>query len=258
MVRVSSNLIDSNSVIMNAKNTLAVFSALFLVAPVASAAVIVEMQFGTLPSEQGWIFDPVGNHATVSESTAFTATPNSLVQTTVGLAMEPTTPGALSYNYFTEPELEVHDVITIFFTTAVTAHEQSRQDFSYAGHRFEVIHNGRSANIGIKPNELFANGTYFTPTGFDGSIQNNYQVTLDTSDNTYRFYWNGDLVNNGVAATNAGAAGFRLFDGTGTANANAELTQFVAVTGTVIPEISVSMLASLAAIGLICRRVRNR
>ena len=229
-----------------------------LAASTAHAVVIEELEFDSLPTAQGWTLNKSGPHADDAETTIFTATGTSLTQTTVGLGMGSSTPGEATYQYTIPAEFDGADVISLFFTTAVTGHEQTRQDFSYAGHRFTIIFGGQTAYVGVKPSELYANGVYFTPPGFDGTIANSYQLTLDTTTSQFSFFLNGNEVRTGGNFSSGLTSGFYIMDGTGTANANAELSQLIGVSGTVIPEPSAfALIFGVAAIGLVASRRRR-
>ncbi|MEM1026956.1 MAG: hypothetical protein AAGJ38_02635 [Planctomycetota bacterium] len=220
----------------------------------AHAELITELTFDALPSAQGWNLTQSGPHANDTEAQMFNVDGTGLNQTTVGLGMGFSSPGNATYTYLTPTEFDDADVISIFFTTAVSQHEQTRQDFSFGAHRFYIIHDGQAALTGIKPNELSAARSYFTPAGFDGTLANSYQLSLDTTTNTFEFFLNGNLVRTGSTEASSSANGFYLMDGTGTANANARITQFVGVTGTEIPEPA----TTAAFLGLSALALRRR
>lgn len=224
----------------------------------AQANLITTLAFDSLPSAQGWTLSKSGPHANDSEASLFTATGSSLLQSSVGKGMGFASPGHASYIYEFAPEVAAsEDVITLLFRTAVTAHEQTRQDFSYAAHRFTIVFKGWTTYVGIKPGQLYANGTYFTPAGFDGSQANNYRLVLDADAGTFEFFLNGDSVRTAAAAGSGSADGLYIADGTGTANADATISRLSAYSGNVIPEPSALALLSVAvalALPLLRRR----
>ncbi|MEM6333730.1 MAG: hypothetical protein AAF823_10375 [Planctomycetota bacterium] len=226
----------------------AVFAAATLTpAGHAHAELITELAFDSLPSAQGWTLTKSGPHANDSEASMFAVDGTALTQSTVGKGMGFSSPGNATYRYDTPIEFEDAPTVSLFFTTRVTAHEQTRQDFSFGGHRFSIVHDGQTAYVGIKPGELNAMRSYFTPQGFDGTAVNTFQLTLFTDTKSYEFYLNGQLVRQGASEGSGLADGLFILDGTGTANANAEVTQLVAVAGTAIPE---PATATLIALGL--------
>ncbi len=221
----------------------------------AQATVIMELNFDELPSQQGWTLVKSGPHNNDAEGDLFSVSGGQLLQRTVGTGQGVNSPGSARYDYATPSSFDSANVISFFFTTQVTAHEQTRQDFSFAAHSFSLIHDGQRAVVGIKPGELYANGTYFTPAGFDGGLQNSYRLTLFADTNSFEFALNGVVVDTDSTTGSGLSNGFTILDGTGTANADANLSQFVAVVGTVVPEpSSLSLLASGTLLWLSRRR----
>jgi len=230
-------------------------TALYFLATGAQASLITELNFNELPSQQGWVLTNTGPHANETEAQLFNVSGGQLFQTTVGTGQNSGSPGNATYTYTTPSSFDSANVISFFFTTQVTAHEQTRQDFSFGAHRFTIVHDNQTAFVGIKPNELSAMRQYFTPVGFDGGLRNSYQLTMFTDTNSYEFYLNGMLVRMGSTEGSGLANSFAIMDGTGTANADATVSQFVAVSGTVIPEpTSAGLLASGALFWLGRRR----
>ena len=220
----------------------------------AQASLITELAFDSLPSAQGWTLEKSGPHANDTETSLFAVDGSRLQQTTVGFGQGSNSPGQATYRYDTPIEFEDNTVVSLFFTTQVVRHEQTVQDFSFAAHRFTLVHDGQAALVGIKPTELSAMRSYFTPTGFDGTAVNAYRLTMDTQTNSYEFYLNGNLVRSGSTEGSGLADGIFILDGTGTANADANVSQLVAVTGTVIPEPSSLALLALGGLTLARRR----
>ncbi|MEM1059374.1 MAG: PEP-CTERM sorting domain-containing protein [Verrucomicrobiota bacterium] len=224
----------------------------------ARATVITALNFNELPSEQGWTLVKSGPHANDAEGDLFSVSGGQLFQNTVGTGQGFSSSGSARYDFTTPSSFADADVITFFFTTRVTAHEDTRQDFSWASHFFSIYHDGQRAFAGIKPGELFANGTFFTPAGYDGGLTNSYQLSLFTNTNTFEFYLNGVLVRSGASTATTVADRFSIMDGTGTANADAVLSQFVAVSGTVVPEPSSLFGVFLASCALLRIGLRRR
>lgn len=220
-------------------------TAIIMLAASAQASLITELNFNELPSQQGWTLVKSGPHNNDAEGDLFSVSGGQLFQRTVGTGQGSNSPGSARYDFATPSSFNSANVISFFFTTQVTAHEQTRQDFSFAAHSFSLIHDGQRVVVGIKPGELYANGTYFTPAGFNGGLQNSYRLTLFADTNSFEFALNGVVVDTDSTTGSGLSNGFSILDGTGTANADANLSQFVAVSGTVIPEpTSFGLLAS--------------
>ena len=174
-----------------------------VLASAVQANLITALSFDSLPSAQGWTLTKAGPHGNDSEASLFSVNNGSLFQTTVGTGQGSSSPGNATYRYDIPASFATADTVSLFFTTAVTDHEQTRQDFSYAAHRFTIVFGGQTAFVGIKPTELNAMRSYFAPVGFNGSVANSYQLTLDSTNNLYEFYLNGDLVRSGTSEATA-------------------------------------------------------
>lgn len=198
-------------------------------APVVIAT-IVDLQFNSLPSSQGWTYDSSGTHATAPEASLFNVSGTALNQTTFGTGYASYTPGHAIYRYSIDSNsIAGHGLFELIWKASVSAYESSRPDIRVAPFLLSVQLHGDYFAIGIKPDELgvqvgSATWVYLTPSGFDGTVSHEYRTLIDTVDNTWELFMDGSRIASG-ATFQFGTQEMTLGDSTGTGNANGQTTQ---------------------------------
>lgn len=218
------------------------------------AATSVSLDFSSLPSAQsGFVFSTTGSHNDNSEASQFQANGSSLTQTTVG-AGQANSPGSASYIYELSPAAVAGDqLFEVEVTTRLDSHETVAGGFRGFSHYYSLNANGKSVNFGIAPGELQVLNSYFTPAGFDASVDHTYRMVMSTLDSSWELYLDGSLVSSGATA-NSSSSSFVFGDGTGTSNANATISSLTFTSA--VPEPSAALLGLVAVTIAVGRRRR--
>lgn len=226
-----------------------------LIGNAAASITLVNLTFDTLPSAQGFTYSQMGPHAAHSESSQFAVSGGVLTQSTFGKGQAVNTPGNATYTMnFDNVATSGAVNFRLEFRANVTAHEQTRQDLSYAAFTQNVYINEKGFFMGIKPGEIAINGVYFTPLGFDGSVFHDYRIDVDLVGGTYEFFLDGAFVRTGSTVTFANLNLVTFGDGTGTANADGGRSKFTLTMN--VPEPSSVLLLGLT--GLVFSLLRSR
>jgi hypothetical protein len=223
-----------------------------MVLPGTAASTIAELTFNSLPSAQGWTYFHSGPHSS-DQSDHFTATGTSLLQDTTnagngigsaGFSFSPagaSTTGATGF--------------TLLLTAAVAEHVVYQQpELRWAAFNTTVTINGGIVRLGILPTQIYVNGTFYTPVGFDGTLSNDYRVTADLGSDQFELFLNGSSIASGSLIAGSGSS-ITLGDGTGRADAAGATTRFTVVNA-IVPEPSGVLLAGLGSLMLALRRHR--
>lgn len=222
----------------------------------ASFGTVVDLQFDSLPSAQGWTYDAVGTHAGAPESSLFNASGTALNQTTFGMPYAPTTPGRAIYHYSVDPgSIAGQSLFELVWESSISAHEFSRPEFRTAPFYVGVQLHGDYFLMGIKADELgvlvgSASYAHFAPSGFDGTVSHQYRVLIDTDADAWELFLDGTSVINGTTVASS-LNEVTLGDGTGSGNANGQTTQ---LTLSVVPEPATFTLLGLGSLVLVMVR----
>jgi hypothetical protein len=229
----------SSSITIRALATL----CLSLSLPVAGhSAPIAAVDFSTLPSSQGWNFFQSGPHND-GESTYFSVGGGVLSQDTTAAGN-----GIGSTGYIFTPSATVSGDYTLFASASVasqTIYQQS--ELRWSSFSSQITLSGDRINFGIMPTELYLNGTYFTPTGFDGTATNDFRIQVDASANSYELFLNGSSIRIGSTLANSGNL-IEFGDNTGRADSVGTWSDYRIETGLVPEPAAGALIMSLGAL----------
>jgi hypothetical protein len=210
------------------RRSLASFLSLAILgaASAASAATIVNLDFNSLPSAQGWVYN--SPYEPGPESSVYAATGTSLVQTSIGNGLG-AFQGQTWYSY--APATGTYDPLaqwTNTFTVAVTAEEWAGPLY-HQGFSSYVFLGGFGAGFGIDPNtniiDLWDGTDVVVPftlgTGF-----HTYEMIGSATTGIFSISIDNVLVHSGAMSFQAGLNEIYLGDVTNNSNANATLTSY--------------------------------
>jgi hypothetical protein len=216
------------------------------------AATIAELSFDTLPSAQGWGFFSSGPHSS-TEGDSYAVDGTSLNQNTIASGGN----GIGSTGYIFTPSPAPTGDYSVFWDASVASQTIYQQpELRWASFSVQVDLGGDAINFGVTPTELYINGSYFTPLGFDATEENSYRVEVSSASNSFSLYVNGDLEQTGsTIATSLNA--IELGDNTGRADSIGSTSLFRIETG-IIPEPSSAFLLGLFSLFAAFSRRRDR
>lgn len=231
------------------KTILPVIASMVLTQTVRGATV-AQLNFNTLPSAQGWSFFSSGPHSS-TESDSFSVSGTSLDQNTIASGGN----GIGSTGYLLNPSPAITGDYTLFWDASVSSEVIYQQpELRWASFSAQIDLAGDAINFGIMPTELYINGAYFTPTGFDGTAQNSYRVEVSSAANTFALYVNGVLErSSSTIATSLNV--IELGDNTGRSDSIGSTSFFEVQTG-IIPELSSSFLIGFSSLLVVFHRRR--
>jgi hypothetical protein len=205
-------------------------------APTLGADQDLQLTFGTLPSAQGFTYVPSGSHAGAVEATIFSVDGTTLTQNSIGQGYG-VSGGGILYNYSgivtaTEAkQLLVRARCLQVEGSGIGAAGQ--QGFAFGFNTGSVQY-----DISVTPTKVYTlgpggtvaiSGTYDNSTAF-------HDWLLDfTPPNAFKIYRDGSLIHSGT--NGFGVSGNLIFigDGTGGANAHAEVRSLRFLQGTSVP-----------------------
>jgi len=216
--------------------------ALVVLSQSLGAATVAQLNFDTLPSAQGWSFFSSGPHSS-TEANSFTVNGASLNQDTIASGGN----GIGATGYLLNPSPAITGDYTMFWDASVSSQVIYQQpELRWASFSAQIDLAGDAINFGIMPTELYINGAYFTPTGFDGTAQNSYRVEVSSATNSFSLYVNGTLERSSSTISTSLNA-IELGDNTGRSDSIGSTSRFDVETG-IIPEPSSAFLIGLSAL----------
>lgn len=241
------------------KLTLHCLSFCGLIAAAHGSTILVDLDFDSLPSAQGFTYRPFGSNSTAVESTVFATNGTSLIQTTSGEYFG-FSGGSITYfrNYAQNefPELVNYHFDLRAQVTELEA-DLTPSSNSYLSFRQSIFFNGAGFTLGITPTELRLDGGLVPLIGFDGTVEHDYRVEVGLSGLNYRyelFVDNVSVLQSGPIVRGLVANQISFGDGTSAANSNGVRSNFVVTMN--VPEPSSAWLLMLSG-GLLLRRNRR-
>lgn len=222
-------------------------AAVALAASPALASVLVQLNTGALPSTQpGWTFLATGNEAGTPETSVFSTDGATLTSNTMGRPYSAGRTGALQATYDLAPgTIQSDSIVEMRLTARVLASEVAQ--FFY-GFSVSVYGAGRGMSAGFATDRISldaAQNILRDTTGW-----NDYLWRGDWTAGTYTLHINGELVATRALRTFNDDI-ITLGDGTGTANAHAEISRFSV---RIIPAPGAASALAIAALAATRRR----
>lgn len=193
-----------------------------LAASPALASVIVQLNTGALPSTQpGWRYEALASDAGTPETRVFSTDGTILTSNTMGLPFASGRPGSTYAVYDLDPGAIQSDSIVEMRLNARIVASQVAQFFY--GFSVSVYGDGRGMSAGFATNALSLDA--LQNIFRDNTDWNEFVWRGDWDAGTYTLHINGELIaTRNLRAFNANY--ITLGDGTGTANAHAEISHF--------------------------------
>ncbi len=222
--------------------------------PVAANAATLALNTTILPSAQGWTYVADGDGASVSEGGAYSISAGELHQTTLGIGM--TTGGGNLY--YRASGLNPGDNWSMKMVARVNGYESVNGlpfGFGMGGET-----GGGSLHVGFGSAPIvYLDGSSFLSAaplaGFDPSVYNTYELTVVGG--LQSFFVNGvSAFANQPIAGGGNPAQFFFGDGTGFANADANIRSLV-ITTPGVPE-PASWALMISGFGLVGSAMRRR
>jgi len=204
-----------------------VTAALFSSAPALAAPLDIQLGFASLPSAQGFTYSAVGAHAGVAEATVFSVSGGVLTQNTIGQS-NGITGGSIFY--------QITGIVTtteakqIRVRARVLQSQGSANDVNGLAGLFFGFNTGAvQYGFGLTPTRVaylgggvmvlvagtFDNSTLFHDYVFDWTPPNSWQIRRD-----------GVLIQSGTTGFAFASSRLMFGDGSGGANAHAEITAY--------------------------------
>ena len=225
----------------------------------ASPGTLVDLRFNSLPSSQGWTYEPVGNHSGDPEPSIFNVSETALNQTSFGKAYGAGTPGHAIYRYSINPgSIAGQSLFELVWESSISAHQSLRPDLRFGPFFVSAHLFGDSIAIGVTPSEVgvrTSSSTWasVTPVGFDGTMKHQYRALIDTDANSWQLFVDGAIAGSGSTVA-LGGDFVAIGDGTGTGNADGQTTQ---LTLSIVPEPTTFTLVGLVSLALVMARRRR-
>lgn len=197
-------------------------AATALAASPALASVLVQLNTGAMPSTQpGWRYEASANDAGTPETRIFSTDGTILTSNTMGLPFGSGRPGSMFAVYDLAPGVIQSDSIVEMRLNARIVASQVTQFFY--GFSVSVYGDGLGMSAGFATNALSLDA--LQNIFRDNTDWNEFVWRGDWNAGTYTLHINGELIaTRNLRAFNANY--ITLGDGTGTANAHAEISHF--------------------------------
>jgi PEP-CTERM motif len=229
------------------------YGVLFATLPVSASAATITLNFGSLPTAQGWTYIAGGDGAAVTESGAYSIVGGELHQDTLGIGM--TTGGGNYYQH----------AVTLGasegWSMTMVARLNSFESVLSPAYPFALFMGGGGGiAVGFGSNNVQALGDaglalYGLPGGFDPLAYNTYRFTA-SGGGLQSFSINGTSIYSNQAFLGGNPGFIEFGDGTGFANANAEVRAFEFASNGVPEPASWAMM--IAGFGLVGGAMRKR
>jgi PEP-CTERM motif len=220
----------------------------------AANAATLTLNTNTLPSTQGWQYVADGDGAAVPESGAFSIVGGELVQNTLGIGQS-TGGGNL---YYHASNLNPGDAWTLTLVGKVNSFE------SNFGRSFGLsIGGGESLVVGIAGNAVqYLDGAgsiaqLAFPLGFDPSAYNSYRLSVAGGLQSFSINGNAIYSNQAIVGGLDSPSSILFGDGTGFANASANIRSVVFTSPGGVPE-PASWALMFAGFGFVGGAMRRR
>lgn len=211
-------------------------------APSASPAINIIIGFDTLPSSQGWVYEAVGVHSGEAEASNFSISGGTLTLDTIGSNSSGS--GHAIYAQF--GILNSTNPLVIEWTSRTTQTEGAG-NFGFA---VSAATGAEQYLAGFRTDRVvFENLSFFE---WDTTSFHSYRIETTPGSTTFDFFIN-DIKVASPTTTNRPLNRLAFGDGTGSANAHAEITAF---SFTQVPEPSSTSLF-LAGLAAFCLRNRR-
>ena len=225
------------------------------------ATTVLDLNFNSLPSAQGFTYSAIGSSVGVAESDAFSVDGSSLSQTTVGQVYNSNglvRGGSIIYQQ-SYPTLDLTSLANyrMDLRARATALEAASvySSNAYLGFRHSVSLKGAGFTLGITPTQINFGSGPITPAGFDGTIYHDYRVDVELLATTaiYELFLDGASIYRSAPTVFGLVSNTISFgDGTADANMNGDRSRFIVTTN--VPETSSLLLLGAGCLAFLKRR----
>jgi hypothetical protein len=210
-------------------------------APAFAAAQDIQLTFGTLPSAQGFVFTPSGSHAGAVEANIFSVDGTKLMQNSIGQGYG-VSGGSILYVKSASGLVTTTEAKQLIVRMRCLQVEGSGGGANgEQGVAFGFTHGSIQFDFSVTPTRIYtlgAGGTIGMNVNagpFDNSSAFHTYLLDWTPPNAFKIYRDGVLVHSGSGGFGVSANRVFLGDGTGGANAKAEIDYFRFLQGTAVP-----------------------
>jgi hypothetical protein len=186
----------------------------------ASAA--IELEFASLPSSQGWSYEPIG-HPGLPEGDVFSVDGVKLTMDTIGVGFGGAIPQSIRYARYGEVDTGLSAKLE--WTSRTLATEQDGDNAG--GFAFGIESGTAQFFVGFRTDRLRAiDGISAVDHFFDATVCHTFRMETDFSTNTYDVFVDGLLVLSDLdALPSANPNGLFFGDSSNSANALAEISE---------------------------------
>ena len=213
----------------------------------AGPALGINLSFATLPSSQGWTYEPIG-HPGLPEANVFSVDGTRLEMDTIGVGFG-ASGVAQSIRYSLHGVVDPTKPAILEWTSRTLANEENGDNtFGWA---FLIQTGSREYSVGFRTNLLRAfNGNGAEEFLLDATAFHTYRIEADLIAERYSLYVDGVLaLANLVPFVTNHPNGLFFGDSSNSANARAELTSF-SFSQSAIPEPNTAFVMLLIGVGL--------
>ena len=214
--------------------------ALLLALPQATALAApmdVTLGFASLPSAQGWTYVPSGAHAGVLESSVFSVGGGLLTQNTMGLS-NGVSGGSILYQ-ITGGLTTTETKQIIVRVRCLEAEGSAGAPSGEGGLYFIFAHGSVQYGFGLTPTRIFKlqSTTVLPPGTYDNTQFHDYTFAW-TPPGNFTLYRDGVAIHSGSGGFSLGVNRIAFGDGTGGANARAEISYYRFIQDNPVPALS--------------------